>query len=256
VGRHARERSRDGGAFPRAATIPPRTSRSSAGEQSPAGRDNARPPRRALPRTSFRSSTKRVIESLRQPLEGRPYQRLSFEGLARFPARFILIAAMNPCPCGFLRKSRTAMPLQRRRPRRYRRKLSGPLIDRIDLWISVEAVEYEKARRRQKRYAIVVIQRTRERGQGAAAEALRRERAADLTQQRNGRPRSRRSRHPQTAGARSARDGARRLGLSARGYHKALKLARTIADLEGTRKFPKRHILESLQFRPRFEGAY
>src|SRR5260221_5976180 len=92
----------------------------------------------------FPEFDKRVIESLRQPLEDGHIHISRSKGTARFPARFILMAAMNPCPCGFYGND---MKRCRCRPSdlaRYRRKLSGPIVDRIDLWLPVEKIEYEK----------------------------------------------------------------------------------------------------------------
>ena len=92
----------------------------------------------------FPEFEKRVIESLRQPLEDNIVSISRAKGTAIFPSNFILVAAMNPCPCGNAGSKQKACICKPSDLDRYKRKLSGPIIDRIDLWVSVGNVDYKK----------------------------------------------------------------------------------------------------------------
>ncbi|MDP3958332.1 MAG: YifB family Mg chelatase-like AAA ATPase [bacterium] len=201
----------------------------------------------------FPEFDKRVLESLRQPLEDGHVSVSRARGTASFPARFILVAAMNPCPCGFYGSDERRCACRPVDLAGYRRKLSGPIVDRIDLWLSVDQIEYGK-----------LGEKTGARMNRAYAEKVEGARARQRERfEKAGRPISRNSEM-------SVRDieglvelskevrtlldeGARRLALSARGYHKTVKLARTIADLDGAEAIGEKHMLEALQYRPRFE---
>ncbi|MEO8103522.1 MAG: YifB family Mg chelatase-like AAA ATPase [Betaproteobacteria bacterium] len=184
-----------------------------------------------------------VLEVLREPLES---GRITISRAARqadFPAEFQLIAAMNPCPCGyqghFLNKCRCT-PDQ---ISRYRSKISGPLLDRIDLQIEVPAVpqlELVKAR------------------QGESSEAIRErtERAFQIQLKRQGKPNAKLGPQeiddacrPDAAGEELLKSAIQRMGLSARAYHRVLKVARTIADLADSEKIAAGHIAEAIQYR-------
>jgi magnesium chelatase family protein len=191
--------------------------------------------------------SRRVIEVLRQPLE---------EGCARiaraartvvFPARFVLVAAMNPCPCGYLghptRTCRCAPP----QIERYRARLSGPVRDRLDLTVEVGALEYSAFAASPPAEASAAV-----RGRVLAARRRQIERSSASAEPANARLSSqavRRFCRPDAAGARLLESAANRLGLSARAITRVLKVARTVADLAGAEHLEAGHIAEALQFR-------
>jgi magnesium chelatase family protein len=190
-----------------------------------------------------------VLEALRQPMEDGWISLVRAQGRFRFPARFDLVAAMNPCPCGHLgdvRRPCTCDPVE---VGRYRARISGPLRDRIDLHVEVPplpwrelqgAAEGEPSERIRER---VVRARKRQelRGKPALAEPFV-----------NGTlgPREiARWCAPDREGHRLLEDAGEALGLSARGIHRVLKVARTVADLDGSDGIRREHLAEALQYR-------
>ncbi len=190
---------------------------------------------------------RRVLEVLREPLES---GRVSISRAARkaeFPARFQLIAAMNPCPCGYLGHYGGKCRCTPDQVARYRWKLSGPLLDRIDIHIEVPAVPQEE-----------LLAQT----PGETSETVRRRVSAARERQlaRQGKSNAELGtkeveRHCQTdrAGETLLKQAIARFGLSARAYHRVLKLARTIADLAGTDAIAATHVAEAIGFRRRLE---
>jgi magnesium chelatase family protein len=191
---------------------------------------------------------RRVLEVLREPLES---GRISVSRAARqaeFPARFQLVAAMNPCPCGYLGHANGRCRCSPGEVARYRGRISGPLLDRIDLQVEVPALLQEELARR---------------AEGETSEAVRRRVAAARARQieRQGKPNVVLSSRevdtlcsPDAQGLTVLKQAIARLGLSARAYHRVLKAARSIADLEGSAKVSAPHIAEAVQYR-RFERA-
>ena len=184
-----------------------------------------------------------VLEVLREPLES---GRITISRAARqadFPAEFQLLAAMNPCPCGYLGHYMNKCRCTPDQVSRYRGKISGPLLDRIDLQIEVPAVpqlELVKAAK----------------GEATAAIAARVERAYQIQIARQGKPNAKLEPAdidvlcvPNEAGEALLKNAIQRLGLSARAYHRVLKVARTIADLAGVEKIETGHIAEAIQYR-------
>jgi magnesium chelatase family protein len=187
-----------------------------------------------------------VLEALRQPLEERAVTVVRVRGSFRIPARFQLVAAMNPCPCGNLGDRVRGCDCTPARLRAYRARISGPLLDRIDLQVDVPALPYEQmsgppgelsAAVAARVHAARARQAVRAAGTGAFANA-----DLDGSQVRL---------HalPDADGARLLASAMSRLGLTGRGHDRVLRVARTLADLEGSPVLAGRHVAEALQFR-------
>lgn len=199
----------------------------------------------------FPEFEKRVIESLRQPLEDNIVSISRAKGSAIFPSNFILVAAMNPCPCGNAGNKQKTCICKPSDLDRYKRRLSGPIVDRIDLWVSVGNVDYkklggegvgEKSEEIKKRITKArELQKERFNKFGKKISTNSEMNVKDLGEMVNlkGKVRD------------MLDDSAERLGLSARAYHRVIKIARTIADLENSPTVEENHILEAIQYRPK-----
>ena len=192
-----------------------------------------------------------VLEAIRQPLEDRVVTVSRAQGNVTFPANFMLVGAMNPCPCGFWgdpTKECTCSPLT---IIRYQKRMSGPLLDRIDIFADVPRVEYEKladdalgepseqVRQRVERARA----RQRERFAGTRLICNAEMTPLEVRQYCQG---------VLEDGAKSLlRLAMNQLALSARSFHRVLKLARTIADLAGSEAITTPHVAEALQYRQR-----
>jgi magnesium chelatase family protein len=188
-----------------------------------------------------------VLEAIRQPLEDRRVCVVRAAGAAAFPSDFLLVAAMNPCPCGYFGDPRRACTCDPRERRRYARRISGPLLDRIDLYVAVEPVAWrdlagaspsessaavrERVRRARARAALRRPDVAGFRNADLAAEDLARHGALDH------------------AGRRVLEIALERLGLSVRAVHRGLRVARTIADLAESERVLASHLSEALAFR-------
>jgi magnesium chelatase family protein len=198
----------------------------------------------------FPEFERRVIESLRQPLEDKVIAVSRAKGTAHFPANVLLIAAMNPCPCGnygFRGKPCICTPSALQR---YRRKMSGPIMDRIDIWLEVDRILPQE------------LSQDAKSGEGSAIFRKKVEGARKTQEERF------KNKKISKNGEMGAKDlvtlvflekeaekmlnlAAERLGFSPRVYHRMIKVARTIADLEGSDKITKDHILEAVEYRPK-----
>ncbi len=201
----------------------------------------------------FPEFDKRVIESLREPLEEGKITIARSKGTISFPASSISILAMNPCPCGYYGGGVKACTCSASDIARYKRKLSGPIIDRIDMWIPVRHIEYE------------ALNQIREKGEGDGSEEMRKKvvLARDFSYIQGKREaktllnKNMKGDMLMKAVALSKEDMAlctllaKKYMLSPRSYHRVLRVARSIADLEKSVTVKKEHILEAFQYRPR-----
>lgn len=198
----------------------------------------------------FAEFPRSVLEALRQPLEDGIMTVSRAQGSITFPAKFILVAAQNPCPCGYLGdpvKSCICAPTQ---ILRYQKRVSGPLIDRIDIHIEVPRVKYEKladekvaeesskVRQRVEKARKIQIKRQKKTNSELSPRQMKEfcrldEKSKDLL-----------------------RAAMSQLNLSARQYTRVLKLSRTIADLADTQNIDSGHIAEALQYRPKEHSLY
>jgi magnesium chelatase family protein len=188
-----------------------------------------------------------ALEAIRQPIEERRVTVVRVGGACSFPADFLLVAAMNPCPCGFLGDPRRSCSCDPRERMRYARKISGPLLDRIDLHVFMAAVPWKDLR---SGFSSEPSSAIRERVARARARAARRRpgqpgfRNADLSAQELVHPGG------LEPGVRRLLDTAvSRLHLSVRALHRALRVARTIADLADCDAVAAPHLAEALSFR-------
>jgi magnesium chelatase family protein len=190
-----------------------------------------------------------VLEVMRQPLEDGTVSIARAAMSLTFPARFMLAAAMNPCPCGFFndrtRECKCTPPMIQR----YISKISGPLLDRIDIHVDVPAVNYKELRSNAQAEPSAAI---RERVLRARERQLRRFRAAGEKCFANAQMGSRQIRTFCELSADCERLLERAMtqqGLSARAHDRILKVARTVADIEGTEPIEAKHIAEAIQYR-------
>ncbi|MDO8436776.1 MAG: YifB family Mg chelatase-like AAA ATPase [Nitrosomonadaceae bacterium] len=186
---------------------------------------------------------RKVLEVLREPLESGHITISRAARQADFPARFQLIAAMNPCPCGYLGHYSGKCHCTPDQVARYRGKISGPLLDRIDIQIEVPAVPQEDLMRQQP-------------GEPSSAVQQRVEAAHQRQLQRQGKTNARLTVKgidkyctPDAQGENLLKQAISRLNFSARAYHRVLKVARTIADLAGSAGIISTHIAEAVQYR-------
>lgn len=188
-----------------------------------------------------------VLESLRQPLEDGVINVARASRSVSFPAKFMLIAAQNPCPCGWSGDPEKTCVCSPTQFIRYQKKISGPLLDRIDLHVEVPRLSYEK------------IEDERD-SETSAAVRVRVEAARAIQLKRFGRPNAEMGIQelktycrPDEQGLLLLRNAVATQHISARAYHRVLKLARTIADLFATEQILAPHIAEALLFRPKTE---
>ncbi|MCC6290683.1 YifB family Mg chelatase-like AAA ATPase [Candidatus Nomurabacteria bacterium] len=200
----------------------------------------------------FPEFDKRVIESLRQPLEDHIIHVARARGSMSFPANFILIAAMNPCPCGNRGLKNKECVCSQAALWRYQRKISGPIADRIDLWLDVGQVDHAKLSDTTTKEESSSVVRERVLHARELQTARFKKTTGKLKTNSDLGVKELKQFAPLTEPAtKLLNDSAKHLDLSARAYHRVIKLARTIADLAGDENISEKHLLEALQYRPK-----
>lgn len=200
----------------------------------------------------FPEFEKRVLESLRQPLEDNMVSISRARGSAIFPSNFILVAAMNPCPCGNKGNKQKMCICKQNDLDKYKRKLSGPIMDRIDIWVSVGQVDYDKLSSLEQIGEKTSSIKERVRIAREIQNKRFRDSRREITMNSEMNVKDLAIYAPLTEEIKNLlNQSAERLQLSARAYHRTIKLARTIADLSGSENITTSHILEALQYRPR-----
>ena len=192
-----------------------------------------------------------VLESLRQPLEDHKITVSRASGSLTFPAQFILFGAQNPCPCGFLGskiRNCSCMPGQ---ISKYKRRISGPLLDRIDIYLEVPAVEVEKLSADLNIEKSVDIRRRVKKAREIQLDRFKPKAGKILTNAEMSNDDIKEFCAVTQEGLELLKMAISSLNLSARGYHRVLKLGRTIADLSGSENILTEHIAEALQYRAR-----
>ena len=190
---------------------------------------------------------RQVLEVLRQPLEEGCVTIARAAHTAVFPARFMLVGAMNPCPCGFLGDTTRPCRCTPLQVQRYRNRLSGPLRDRLDLVVDVSAVPFSDLTGAGTGESSALV-----RARVVEARARQVARYADLPIRVNASLQGtalRRYGQLDDSGLRLLETAGRRLSLTARGYHRVVKVARTIADLASADRIAAEHLAEALQYR-------
>ena len=190
---------------------------------------------------------KSALETLRQPLEDGTVTITRASGSLTLPSRFMLVCAMNPCRCGWYGHPSGRCTCSEAQVESYMRRISGPLLDRIDMHIEVPSVEYEAMRRRERPESSAAI-----RQRVNAAREIQKKRFAGTDVSCNA------YMTPPMIGRYCALDGAGeklmkgafdRLGLTGRSHDRILRMARTIADLEGSESILVHHLAEAIQYR-------
>ncbi len=188
-----------------------------------------------------------VLENLRQPLEDGVVTISRAKGSLTFPAHFILVAAMNPCPCGYAtdtEKNCTCSPIQ---ISNYSRKISGPILDRIDMHIEVPRIHINKLEDENYGESSKDIRNRIDKAR--KIQEIRFKELSITTNAEMGNQDIKQYAKLENESKELLRNAAQKLDFSARAYHRIIKLARTIADLEGEKNIIKKHIAEAIQFR-------
>ncbi len=200
----------------------------------------------------FPEFSRSVLENLRQPLEDGIVTVARAQATVEFPAQFTMVAAQNPCPCGYYSDPTKHCICTPSQIMKYQKKISGPMLDRIDLHVEVGRIEYDKLASD---------------SQGESSDEIqpRVQKARDIQTQRFSQIRNIKSNSEMTVkeikefckldnkGQSFMKAAVIKMYLSARSYHRVLKLARTIADLSGLENIQIQHLAEALQYRPKVE---
>jgi len=191
----------------------------------------------------------RVLEVMRQPIEDKVVTISRAQGSLTFPANFMLVSAMNPCPCGYCGDPIKPCTCSSAMVTRYQKRISGPLMDRIDIHVEVPRLDYEKLSDDRFGESSEIVQKRVE-----AARDAQRQRFEEDELTCNADMRLKEVRifcQLDDTGDSLMRSAMSQLQLTARAYHRVLKLSRTIADLAGEKNIAPNHLAEALQYRPK-----
>ncbi len=204
----------------------------------------------------FNEFPRSVLEALRQPMEDGYLTISRSRRRVDFPSRFILIASANPCPCGYLHHPAKTCICSRREIERYRKRVSGPMLDRIDLHIEVPVVDIKEFSDKQQTKLRETSAHIRTRV--ITARQAQTERFTGEGIHSNAEMKNKHIRKYCSLSKESRQmllEAVRAFKLSARSYFKVIKVARTIADLDGSREITVSHLAEALQYRPKIQGG-
>jgi magnesium chelatase family protein len=197
---------------------------------------------------------KHVLEVLRQPLEDLKVTISRAASTITYPASFMLVAAMNPCPCGYYSDPKHECRCTYQQIHKYRSKVSGPLMDRIDIHVEVPAVPYKDLSGKSRSESSAdILKRV------LAARLMQSERFVKTKIFSNSQMASRHIKkycHIDDASSNLLETAIDKLGLSARAFNRILKIARTIADLDGKNDIQANHISEAIQYRSLDRGKH
>ena len=189
---------------------------------------------------------KEVLEVLRQPLEDGQVQISRAAGTVTYPSHFMLVCAMNPCKCGWYGHPSGRCRCTENEVKKYLSRLSGPLLDRIDLFVEVSALDFEELSQRERAEASSAV-----RARVNEARTIQQNRSTDAPcNARLGRDGLDRFCALDEGSQKLMRGAFDRMGLTARSYDRILRVARTIADLDGSEAIQTHHLAEALQYRP------
>jgi len=204
----------------------------------------------------FPEFSRGTLEALRQPLEDGKVAITRAAGSLEFPAQFMLIAAANPCPCGYLGDEKRACKCSPRQIMRYRAKLSGPLMDRIDLHLNVPAVDVEKLMPAKSKDKVVNETSKEIKDRVISARGVQRKRFKASGIYTNANMKNKHIKEfikVEEESMTLLKQAVNNFNLSARTYFRLLKVSQTIADLGGSKTIKSEHVAEALQYRMRSE---
>lgn len=210
----------------------------------------------------FPEFTRGVLENLRQPLEDGVVTVARIAATISFPAQFTLVAAQNPCPCGYYSDPAKACICSPSQIMKYQKKISGPMLDRIDLHVEVGKVEFDKLSAETGGEASDAVQKRVQKARDIQTERFSAKDGSSFGGRNSSSIKTNSEMtireikefcilgEPEQAFMKTA---VVKMYLSARSFHRILKLSRTIADLEGSMKIEVNHLAEALQYRPKVE---
>jgi len=195
-----------------------------------------------------------VLEVLRQPVEDRVVTIARAQSTITYPANFMLVAAMNPCPCGFYGDPTKACTCSEGTVSRYQKRISGPLLDRIDIFMEVPRVDYEKLAANSSGETSPTIQRRVQRARDAQSKRFAGTKLLSNAEMTPTEVRQHCQANLDDQAQSLLKLAMTQLSLSARAFHRVLKLARTIADMAGSERITSPHVAEAIQYRQRLRG--